>query len=88
MDRSFEGFREDIRRISREVERQFAAPSARFGHGYEIVSADDIEQSVYEQLLKSGMTAESLDAMDSVQAYIRTTARYYGANNEASSGHG
>lgn len=85
MEHPFEGFQADITRVSREVARQFAAAWGRFGHGYEIVSAEDNEQAVYEQFIRSGITAENLDAMDSAQAYIRTTARLYGANNEARS---
>lgn len=67
-----------IRRVSGEVARQYAARE-----GYEVVTADDVEQAVHEQFLKSGMTAEELRGMDNPQGYIRQTARYYGAANQA-----
>ena len=72
-----DAYGETISRVAKQVARQCAARA-----GYTVVSADDIEQAVYEQFLKSGMTAETLDAMDEPQAYIRTTACYYGASNQ------
>lgn len=59
--------------------------AGQFGHGYEVVSADDVEQAVYEQFIKTGVGADQLDAMESPLGYIRTTARLYGAANEARS---
>lgn len=78
-----ERYGDDIRTVSTQVSNQFSAKRGTFGHGWEIVAADDIEQAVYEQFIRSGVTADDLDSMNSSQAYIRTTARYYGANNEA-----
>lgn len=72
-----------IKTIAAQVAREYAAPFGRRGHGYEVVSADDIEQATYEQLLRSGTTVESLDSKESPEAYLRTTARLYGAANEA-----
>ncbi len=78
MEHSLTDHADNIRRVSKEVAREFT-----LRHGFEVVSADDIEQSVWEQFLKSGMTSEEQDDMESSHAYIPTTARYNGANNEA-----
>lgn len=80
-------FGDMVSRVSEQVAKQFAS-SRSFGHGWEIVEAVDIEQDVYEQFAKTGITVERLHEMEAdptqtAQGYIRTTARLYGAANQA-----
>ena len=72
-----------IRKVAGQVARQYAAKGGLHGHGYEVITADDVEQATYEQLIRSGVGVEALDEMDEVQGYIRTTARLYGAANQS-----
>ena len=78
-----ERYGQTIRDVSVQVSNQFGAASGDLGHGWKIVEAVDIEQETYAQLIEAETGVEMLDEMDSAEAYIRTTARYYGAFNQA-----
>lgn len=84
-ERLIERYGTTIREVSGQVSEEFHAGAGKLGHGWNIVEAAEVEQETYTQLIESGTTATMLDLKESAEAYIRTTARYYGAFNQARS---
>lgn len=68
---------EDIEDIGTQVFHEFRVPGGKHGHGYPVVSPEDVIQAVFLKLVETDMGADALDGLNEPRGWLRTTARQY-----------